>query len=96
MATNEHRKCLERAQEELAAVRKRTAINQFAEAELGALVVNGRGSAKTSLPLTDTRKTRLKAEKDQERKRAAAARKVQTEQRAARNVADSVIVDGQP
>ena len=71
------------------------AINQFAEAELGALVVNGRGSANTSLPLTDTQKTRLKAEKDQERKRAAAARKVQTEQRAAPNVADSVIINGQ-
>ena len=40
------------------------AINQFAEAELGALVVSGKGSQNTSLPLTDTQRARAKGEKE--------------------------------
>ncbi len=50
------------------------AIDQFAEAELGAMVINGRGSANTSLPLTETQKSRAKGEKEADKKRAAAAR----------------------
>lgn len=50
------------------------AINQFAEAELGAMVINGRGSANTSFPLTETQKSRAKGEKEVDKKRAAAAR----------------------
>ena len=68
------------------------AINQFAEAELGAMIVRGRSSANTSLPLTDTQKARSKGEKEAEKKRAASARKTPQTEPA---VAAGVVIDGQ-
>ena len=68
------------------------AINQFAEAELGAMIVRGRSSANTSLPLTDIQKARSKGEKEAEKKRAASARKAPQTEPA---VAAGVVIDGQ-
>eukprot|EP00959_Pyramimonas_sp_CCMP1952_P299877 6272350-Pyramimonas_sp.AAC.1 len=50
------------------------AINQFAEAKLGAMIVNGRLGANPTLPLTETQRARAKGEKEAEKKRSAAAR----------------------
>ena len=69
------------------------AINQFAEAELGALIVSGRGSQHTSLPLTEAQRAQAKARKEAEKspqKRAAAAQASLTEQ----PTAAATIIDG--
>ena len=50
------------------------AINQFAEAELSAMVVAGRSAQNPSLPLTQTQRDRERGEHQAEKKRAAAAR----------------------
>ena len=72
------------------------AINQFAEAELGAMIVSGRGSANTSLPLTETQKSRVKGEKEAEKKRAAAAtNSPASEQQTVPAVSAGVMVNGQ-
>jgi hypothetical protein len=71
------------------------AINQFAEAELGAMVVSGRGSANTSLPLTETQKSRVKGEKESEKKRAAAARQASKAEEPVEKIAASIVIDGQ-
>ena len=68
------------------------AINQFAEAELGAMIVRGRSGANTTLPLTDTQKARSKGEKEADKKRAAAARQTQEPDQA---IAAGVVIDGQ-
>ena len=49
-------------------------MNQFAEAELTQMVVTGRGSQNTTLPLTDTQRSRLKGEKEADKRRTAAAK----------------------
>ena len=69
------------------------AINQFAESELGAMIVHGRGSANTSLSLTETQKARLKGEREAEKASKGNTRK--GGDAGGNSTANSVMVDGQ-
>ena len=62
------------------------AINDFAEAELTAMVISGQNGTTTGLPLTDTQRQRAKGEKEAEKKKKADERPPKEPQAAAVNV----------
>ena len=64
------------------------AINEFAEAELTAMIIVGKNSGSSGLPLTDTQKQRAKGERDAEKRK-------KTEEKSPTNHAAAVKIGGE-
>ena len=64
------------------------AINEFAEAELTAMIIIGKISGSSGLPLTDTQKRRAKGERDAEKRK-------KTEEKTPTNHAAAVKIGGE-